>query len=130
LQLIRIDLFVVQTNTLLLSDLYRADMQFTVVFDMKYNLGDGSFSIRYHPAPYWLHGDKGIPNSKLSSGPSYTRGSLKPLLIHAELNDETLDSRKVIVIIQKAGYGGSECLNNLIQDLRAENFDPITIGMD
>ena len=103
-------------------------MSFTVVFDTKYNFGDGSFSIKYHPAPHWLHGEKGIPNSKLSHGPTYERDSLKPLLEYAKLNDATLHSRKVIVIIHQRHK--SICLNNLLQDLRAENFDPITIGMD
>ena len=101
-------------------------MQYTVVFDMKYNLGDGSFSIRYHPAAYWMQGDEPLP-IKIKNSPNYESGGLKPLLEYANLNDETLDSNRVVIIVHQAGYGQSECLNNLLKDLNNENFDPITV---
>jgi len=104
-------------------------MQFTVVFDMESNLGDGSFSIRYHPAAHWMQGGKGLP-VKIKSSPIYQFGSLKPLLEFANLNEDTLNSNKVVVVVHQSGYGDSECLENLIRDLRKENFDPIVLGID
>ena len=93
-------------------------MQFTVVFDMKYNLGDGSFSIRYHPAAVWMQGDKVLP-VKIKNSSRYELGGLKPLLEYAQLNDETLNSNLVMVVWSEAGYGGTECLQNLLQESSA-----------
>ena len=104
-------------------------MQFTVVFDMKYNLGDGSYSVRFHPAAYWMQGDKGLPVD-IKNSPTYKLGGLKPLLEYAKLNDETLDSNKVVVVVHQAGYGGSDSLDNLLIDLRNENFDPIIVTVN
>jgi hypothetical protein len=98
-------------------------MQFTVVFDMKYNLGDGSFSIRYHPATVWMQGDKVLPLN-IENSPKYELGGLKALLEFAELNDQTLNSNKVVVVMSDTGYGTTECLQNICQDLRNENFEP------
>ena len=119
----------IEINKLKSLNLFQTNMQFTVVFDMKYNLGDGSFSIRYHPAAFWMQGDKGLP-VKIENSPRYESGELKPLLEYAKLDGQALNSNKVVVIVHQAGYGSSECLENLKYDLRKENFDPITICID
>jgi hypothetical protein len=104
-------------------------MQFTVVFDMLSNLGDGSFSIRYHPAAHWMQGDKGLP-VKIKSSPIYESGGLKPLLEFAKLDEDTLNSNKVVIVVHQSGSGDSECLENLIRDFRKENFEPIILRID
>ncbi|MDC0055632.1 hypothetical protein OAJ94_01115 [Deltaproteobacteria bacterium] len=102
-------------------------MQFTVVFDMKYNLGDGSYSIRYHSAAIWMQGDKVLP-VKIKNSPIYESGGLRPLLEYAQLNDDTLNSEEVVIVRHSGGHGTKKCLENLVQDLLDESFKPISVN--
>lgn len=101
-------------------------MKFTIVFP-SHESSDLSIAAVFIPCLVWMEGRYHLLNPHPKT-PHYQRGDLHTLFMDTAVRQRIADhTKKVTVVAHSTGHGTNEYLDLLLEDLRAEGFEPQVI---